>query len=62
MPTIAQLLGAEKKVPVLTHDDRITLVDEDQALTVALQNHGEHGKTFIANPVWVTPTGLTLKA
>lgn len=62
MPSIAQIIGAEKVCPVLTHDDKITMVTEDKALAVALQHHGEHGPAFIAKPVWVTEKGLTLKA
>lgn len=61
MPTIAEILGAEKKCPVLTHDDRITMVDESKALAVALQHHGENGRMFIANPVWVDDKKLALR-
>lgn len=61
MPTIAEILGAEKKRPVLKSNDHIALVDEDRAMEVSRHHHGNRAHIFVGNPVWVTPKGLTLK-
>ena len=62
MPTIAEIVGAKKKLPVMKYDGNIALVDEDRALAVSQNHHGiDRAATYVGKPVWVNDKNLALR-